>query len=82
MALEVSSCPTRQSTDFETIPEKETGASASSTSEGEVQYVTRASLSIDFDKPWLVDAADVGRYLEAVRKALMEAIKAGKRIHI
>ncbi|MBD3268545.1 BREX system P-loop protein BrxC [bacterium] len=50
--------------------------------EGEVQYVTRTSLSVDFDKPWLADEADVDRYLAAVRKALLSVINAGKRIHI
>jgi len=50
--------------------------------EGEAQYVTRTSLSVDFDKPWLADKADVDRYVEAVRKTLMKVIKAGKRIHI
>ena len=47
-----------------------------------VQYVTRTSLSVDFDKPWLADEVDVDRYLDALRKALMKAIKAGKRINI
>jgi hypothetical protein len=62
--------------------EDETGAGVVHAGEGEVQYVTRASLSVDFDKPWLADEADVDRYLSAVRKALMKAIEAGKRIHI
>ncbi|MBL7202371.1 MAG: BREX system P-loop protein BrxC [Anaerolineae bacterium] len=50
--------------------------------EGAIQYVTHTSLSVIFDKPWLADEEDVDRYLQAVRKALMKAIKAGKRIHI
>ena len=52
------------------------------TAEAAVQYVTRAALSVDFDKPWLADEGDVDRYLTALRKALMKAIEAGKRIHI
>ena len=52
------------------------------TAEGEIQYITRASLSVDFDKPWLANEADVDRYLSAVRETLMQAIQAGKRIHI
>jgi hypothetical protein len=62
--------------------EGEAGKGAAATAEEEVQYVTRASLSVDFDKPWLADEGDVDRYLTALRKALMRAIEAGKRIHI
>jgi hypothetical protein len=46
------------------------------------QYVTRASLHVPFDKPWLADQADVDAYLDALRQALMEAIKTGKRVQI
>ena len=64
------------------VDEDETGDGAARAGEGEVQYVTRASLSVDFDKPWLADKADVDRYLDALRRTLMKAIEAGKRIHI
>ena len=62
--------------------EDETGDDATRTGEREVQYVTRTSLSVDFDKPWLADEADVDRYLDALRKALMKVIEASKRIHL
>jgi hypothetical protein len=54
----------------------------SSVDEGQVEFVTRASLSVNFDKPYLVDEDDVDRYVDAVRKTLVEAIKNGKRIYI
>jgi len=60
----------------------ETDADVVRTGEREVQYVTRTSLAVDFDKPWLADEADVDRYLDMLRKALMKVIKAGKRINI
>jgi hypothetical protein len=50
--------------------------------EKEIQYVTRSSLTVDFDKPWLADQEDVERYLQALRASFMRVIEAGKRIHI
>jgi hypothetical protein len=35
-----------------------------------------------FSSAWLVNEADVDRYLESVRKALLEEIRQGKRIQI
>jgi hypothetical protein len=52
------------------------------TGEPEIQYVTRSSLTVPFDKPWLADTEDVERYLEALRGALMKALEDGKRINI
>lgn len=47
-----------------------------------VEYVPSRSLSIAFDKAWLADEGDVERYLESMRKALLEEIRQGKRIQI
>lgn len=47
-----------------------------------VEFVSSRSLSITFDKAWLADEGDVERYLESMRKALLEEIRQGKRIHI
>ena len=46
------------------------------------EYVSRAALSVPFAKPWLGDADDVEAYLAALRKALLEAIEAGKRVQV
>ncbi|MBN2389302.1 MAG: BREX system P-loop protein BrxC, partial [Anaerolineae bacterium] len=47
-----------------------------------VQYITRASLSVAYNKAWLADEADVDAYLTALKKALLAAIQAGKRVQI
>jgi hypothetical protein len=46
------------------------------------EYVSRAALSVPFAKPWLGDADDVEAYLEALKKALLEAIEEGKRVQV
>ena len=47
-----------------------------------VEFISSRSLSITFDKAWLADEGDVERYLESMRKALLEEIRQGKRIQI
>ena len=47
-----------------------------------VEFISSRSLSITFDKAWLADEGDVERYLESMRKALLEEIRKGKRIQI
>jgi len=46
------------------------------------EYVSSRNINIAFDKPWLANEADIERYLEAMRKALLEEIRNGKRIQI
>ena len=46
------------------------------------EIVACTSLPVPFDKPWLADEADVERYIEAVRKALIKAIRDGKRVQV
>jgi hypothetical protein len=46
------------------------------------QYVLSRNINIAFDKAWLVNENDVDSYLEAMRKALLEEIRKGKRIQI
>ncbi len=48
--------------------------------EEQIQYVSSRSIRVDFDKAWLADEADVDRYLELMREALLDAIRKGKRI--
>jgi hypothetical protein len=46
------------------------------------QYVLSRNINIAFDKAWLVNENDIETYLEAMRKALIEEIRKGKRIQI
>jgi len=39
-------------------------------------------MKVSFDKAWLADEADVERYLESMREALLDEIRKGKRIQI
>ena len=47
-----------------------------------IEYVSRHSLAVPFQKAWLADERDVDAYLAALKKALMEAIKDGKRVQV
>ncbi len=47
-----------------------------------VRIVSARNIRVAFDKPWLADAADVERYLESMREALMSQIRGGKRIQV
>ena len=46
------------------------------------QSVLSRNINVAFDKAWLVNENDVDSYLEAMRKALLEEIRKGKRIQI
>jgi len=46
------------------------------------QSVLSRNINIAFDKAWLVNENDIESYLEAMRKALLEEIRKGKRIQI
>ena len=52
------------------------------TAEPRIEYVTSQSVRVSFDKRWLADEADVERYLESMKKALLTEIRSGKRIQI
>ena len=45
-------------------------------------YVPCSSLSVAFNKPWLANEDNVERYLQAMREALLEEIRKGKRIRV
>ena len=47
-----------------------------------VEYVTRASLHVAFDKAWLANAQDVDAYLAALKQAMLDAIEQGKRVQV
>ncbi|MCO2922446.1 BREX system P-loop protein BrxC [Pseudomonas aeruginosa] len=50
--------------------------------EPRIEYVPSRSVKVSFDKAWLADEADVERYLESMREALLDEIRKGKRIQI
>jgi hypothetical protein len=45
-------------------------------------FVAITSLRVPFDSAWLADEATVERYLESMRRTLLEEIRKGKRIQI
>ncbi len=47
-----------------------------------VEYVNYRQVRVAYDKPWLADADDVSRFVESMRKALMDDIQKGKRIQV
>lgn len=47
-----------------------------------VEYVSKTSIHVQFDKAWLADEADVDAYLQAWREALVIEIEKGIRIQI
>ena len=47
-----------------------------------VEWVTRNALRVSYDKAWLADEQDVEGYLAALRRSLLEAIRAGKRVQV
>ncbi|MDT4330740.1 BREX system P-loop protein BrxC [Methylomonas sp. MV1] len=74
-----------------TAPKPATGGTTTETteadpaehiSEPQPKYIASRQITIPFDKPWLADESDVDRYLESMRKALMNEIQIGKRIQI
>ena len=50
--------------------------------EPRIEYIPSRAVKILFEKAWLADEADVERYLESMREALLEEIRKGKRIQI
>ena len=47
-----------------------------------IEYVPSRAVMVSFDKAWLADETDVDRYLESLRKALLDEIHKGKRIQV
>ncbi len=50
--------------------------------ERRIEYVSSRAVAVAFDKAWLADESDVERYVESMRKALLDEIRKGKRIQI
>lgn len=47
-----------------------------------IEYVSARSLEVNFDKDCLLNEQDVDEYVSALRAAMLEAIKDGKRVQI
>jgi hypothetical protein len=47
-----------------------------------IEFVAQADLGVKFEKAYLASEEDVEAYLEAVKKAMLKAIKANKRIQL
>jgi hypothetical protein len=50
--------------------------------EPRIEYIPSRSVKVLFEKAWLADEADVERYLESMREALLDEIRKGRRIQI
>jgi hypothetical protein len=47
-----------------------------------IAYVSSRSVRVEFAQAWLADEADVDRYVDAMRSALLAEIRQGKRVQI
>jgi hypothetical protein len=47
-----------------------------------IEFVSQSDLGVKFDKPYLASEEDVEAYIEAVKKAMLKAIKNNKRIQL
>ena len=47
-----------------------------------IKYVSSSTIKVPFAKAWLADEADVDRYLDSMRQALLDEIRKGKRIQV
>jgi hypothetical protein len=72
---------TKPSIAIEGVDAQEQGSN-STAKETTAQSVLPRNINIAFGKAWLVNENDVDSYLEAMRKALLEEIRKGKRIQI
>ena len=50
--------------------------------ESKIEYVNVRQIKTAYDKAWLADKQDVEKYVETMRKALLEEISKGKRVQI
>ena len=57
-------------------------ASVAKVADQAIQFVSYKDVTVDFDKAWLADEADVENYLAAMKKALLAEVQNGKRIHV
>ena len=50
--------------------------------EGGGEFISQRELDLEYDKAFLADESDVENYIQALKKALLKAIKAKKRIRV
>lgn len=50
--------------------------------EKSIEYVSQTELDMKFDLPYIASEEDIENYLQALKKALLKAIKANKRIRL
>ena len=60
----------------------DSGDDESRVREPEVEYISTRSIRVSFDKAWLANEAEVDKYLQKLREALLKEIEEGKRIQI
>ena len=65
-----------------TMPDEGAKLTPPAEPEPRVEYVSSRAVKVSFEKAWLADETDVERYLKAMREALLEEIRKGKRIQI
>lgn len=68
--------------DYSSLLTKITGWTQKDPEQKPVEYVSQSGLGVKFDKPYLASDEDVEAYLDAVKKAMVKAIKANKRIQL
>ena len=68
--------------DSETFPGVEDADTPHQVTEPPADYVHSRNLRVTYDKAWLASEADVERYLESLREALLEEIKQGHKVQI
>ena len=50
--------------------------------EGGGEFISQREIDLEYDKAFLADESDVENYIQALKKALLKAIKAKKRIRV
>jgi hypothetical protein len=65
-----------------TVPGVQSEENERGAAEPRIEYVTKQAVKIPFAKAWLADEADVEQYVSAMKSALLDEIRNGKRIQI
>lgn len=64
------------------IPGVQTEEKKVAAAEPRIEYIIKQAVKIPFAKAWLSDEADVEQYVSAMKSALLDEIRKGKRIQI
>jgi len=71
-----------ETSDYSSLLTKITGWTQKDPEQKPVEYVLQSGLGVKFEKNYLASEDDVEAYLDAVKKAMVKAIKANKRIQL